>query len=120
MSFALQARQRFADSPEYLIPCPMCSFLGHAELGGDVVRGPDTYAARNGRLMVTVCCRFSGALFSARGGTRGEIAATWREMLVAAFNAEPFAPGKIKTTMGRLASKGYLPCSFPIPQPIDV
>lgn len=120
MSLAVQACQRISDSKEYLMPCPMCSFLGHAELGRDIVHGPTTYTARNGVLMVSVCCRFSAPLFATRGSSGVDIAAKWMAMIMAALKAEEKTPGKITTTTLRLVEKGFVPCSFPIPKAIDI
>jgi hypothetical protein len=135
MSFALQTRQRFADSPEYLIPCPMCSFLDHPEIGPDIINGPDTFLSRvNRRVMVTTCCHFSEPLFAFRGGTKEEIAAAWTRMLATALAAQeaewqalqlrPATPdiralrsrGKLTNTLLNLKRKGFIPSSFWLPE----
>jgi hypothetical protein len=105
MMGSLQLRQQLTDGPDDLMPCPMCSFLGHPETGGDIIHGPDTYP-RGGVVMVTTCCRFSAPLFAFRGKPRAEIVTEWRRMVAA--NLE----GKVLITLRKLARIGRVPLSI--------
>lgn len=105
MSLAAKAIDDIRSRASFMPYCHQCSFLSHAELGADLLRGPSLRRFRD-KVKVLWCCQIS--FTEQTFDSEADAAAWWREKRQEVLPSAS-AEARRKLNLERLSSKGYEP-----------